>query len=205
MPRSLIDAMVISFSPGHALDCLYSGEKKIMFLDNNLDGYSGRLFIHATRYEDEEDKRIGFDDIQSILACDRGVPQESINPEKEVPENSMVGYCTVKIEPYNSLLFESDYDYHRIVDTWEDWCKIRGWTPMTTVYSMEMTDFHALKSPIVSIRRDNPPTIGEIWQPSEPIELEAMKMCLEPDRHYKTPVDFMSRFDAWCEEFNYLD
>lgn len=200
MPRSLIDCRVLSFTPGKALDVIFGGSKRMIFLDNDMDGYSGRLFIHSTRYPDAQSKEIGFEDIKAILACYRGVSMNAIDPDKEIPECAMLGWCKVTIEPYNELMFEHDYDYHGITDTWEDFMAIMGWTPMTTVHAMSMTDFHGLKSPIVGIRRDNAPDAGEIWTPGEPIELEAMKMALEPDRHFKTPVNWLEQFDKWCED-----
>jgi hypothetical protein len=197
MPRSLIDCLVYSHSPNKILNIAYGGNP-LLLLDNDFDGYQGRLFLHATKYTSEEDRSIGIEDVKAILSFDRQVPKESIK-DNEIPECSMIGWCNVKIEPYNQLLFEEDYFRHNLPYSWEELSDMRGWTPMTTVYGCSMSNFHVCKSPIVGIRKDNIAEMTEIWQPGEPIELEAMKMCLEKDRVKEVPKDFVERIYAYWD------
>jgi hypothetical protein len=207
MPRSLIDCVVYSEQPHIILD-FAMGAIPLMILDedtlkgNDMADYQGRMFLHSTKYPDENAKRMGLDGLKYSIAFEgKRNPDDVSDAEVEslVPECAMIGWVNVKIEPYQESMYMADMDRHNLFYDWEQLKEMRGWTPMTKVFGLTMSNFHLIKSPIIGIRKDNTAQLGEFWRPGEPIELEAMKMCLEKDRMRLIPNDYATQMMEWFD------
>ena len=176
MPRSLIDTYCLSMEP-HLAMATVLGDCSMLFIPGGIDGYTGRLFIHATRYQDTDTAKEGY----------RYLIEEGFNdPEAFAPQCSILGYVKITSnEPYiDSSLFEANIDKHLIPGSYQDMLNSNGWSELMDIHCLILEDQHYLKDPIISIK-DYPGEglePGTFWLPSSPIEMEAMKMATQKDR-----------------------
>ena len=78
MPRSVMDQLLLSMEPDLALD-IVTGQVSMLFIDGDLDGYSGRLFIHATRYMDSDRAAAGTRYLSDAIRISDGTARDCRN------------------------------------------------------------------------------------------------------------------------------
>ena len=162
----LKDVWICSLRPDVAL-MVITGEPSVL-ISPSLDGYKGRLAIHAASCTDEDDRK---DSYKRII-------EMGWSPE-DVPEGSLVGWCKIdKNIEYDTNTFAADfnnhcYSSHRL----EDFKKQEEW--LDAVHGLHLADMQILKMPIMGIGKLK--VHGEWWTPDNPFDLLCLKQCFEAE------------------------
>lgn len=173
-----MDHLVYTGWPDIIASIVLGGLDILAIPDLSEDGekYTGRMLLHTCAYP-EWDKQ-----------CKKNIEAMDLTVES-FPGYAIHGRATVKsITKYLPMLFAAEHERHGNGTEMKSWLKDVGILDSPDVWRIELSSPEALSAPILDIYGD--PVggddgiykHGDLWRPSSPLIMEAVKMALSKDR-----------------------
>lgn len=178
MPRSPMDHWVYTSWPDLTASFVLGGLDIIAVPDLSEEGqtYTGRMLLHASGYPEADPE------------CARNLEAMGLSVDT-FPGYAIHGRATVKsISTYKPMVFAAEYERHGNGADMQAWLKASGILDKPDVWRIELKDVEALEAPIINLygdpvaAEDGIYRHGDLWQPSSPMIMEAVKMAINKDR-----------------------